>query len=59
MMVGMLGNDFFGGAVLADSTCGSASLTTHTGDVLTFKLDHDPEFVMSGVYEPCSSFEKW
>lgn len=52
-------NNFHGGAVLADASCGSASLTTHTGDVLIFKVDHDPEFTMSGVYDPCSSFEKW
>lgn len=51
--------DYFGGAVLADSTCGHASFTTHTGEVLSFKVDHDPEFVMSGVYEPCTLSEKW
>jgi hypothetical protein len=55
----MRDNDFFGGAVLADSTCGSASFTTHSGDVLTFKVDHDPEFTMSGLDEPCSSFDQW
>lgn len=51
--------DWFGGAVLADDTCGFASFTTHTGDVLTLKLDHDPELMMSGLHEPCSLSEKW
>lgn len=55
----MMNNDFFGGAVLADDSCGSASLTTRAGDVLSFKLDHDPEFTLSGLTEPCGSYDKW
>lgn len=48
-----------GGAVLADESCGSVSLCGRFGDVLTINLDHDPEFTMSGLYEPCGSFDKW
>lgn len=44
--------NFHGGAVLADSTCGSLSLYSASGDVLNIHLDHDPEFTMSGLYEP-------
>jgi hypothetical protein len=51
--------NFHGGAVLADASCGSVSLSSRSGDVLTINLDHDPEYTMSGVYEPCSSFEQW
>lgn len=51
--------EFFGGAVLADASCGVASLTTSAGDVLTFEVHDDPEFTMSGLTEPCSSFERW
>lgn len=50
---------YFGGAVLADASCGSVSLSNRFGDVLNINLDHDPEYTMSGVTEPCSSFEKW
>ena len=50
---------YFGGAVLADASCGSVSLSNRFGDVLTLNLDHDPEYVMSGVYDPCSLSEKW
>lgn len=54
-----LASEFSTGAVLADDSCGSASFTTLAGEVLTFKVDHDPEFMMSGLVEPCSSFEQW
>lgn len=50
---------YFGGAVLADESCGAVSFSTSAGGVLSFKLDHDPEYTMSGLHEPCSSFEKW
>lgn len=50
---------YFGGAVLADASCGSVSLSNRFGDVLTVNLDHDPEYVMSGVYDPCNLSEKW
>lgn len=48
-----------GGAVLADDTCGVVSLSTSSGGFLTFNLTDDPEFTMSGLYEPCSSFDQW
>lgn len=51
--------EFFGGAVLADSSCGRVSFTTSAGDVLSVNLDHDPEYTLSGLTEPCGSFEKW
>lgn len=51
--------NFHGGAVLADATCGSLSLCGDFGEVLTLNLDHDPEYTMSGLDEPCSSFDKW
>lgn len=61
----MIGFDFdgvsnnHGGAVLADSTCGSGSLTTSAGETISFKVEHDPEWAMSGLLEPCGSFDKW
>lgn len=51
--------NFHGGAVLADDTCGSVSLSTAAGEVLTINLNDDPEFTMSGLYEPCSSYDRW
>lgn len=51
--------NFHGGAVLADSSCGSVSFTGSTGSVFTVNVDHDPEYTMSGYDEPCSSFEQW
>jgi hypothetical protein len=51
--------NFHGGAVLADASCGSVSLSSRSGDVLTLNLDHDPEYTMSGLTEPCSLSEKW
>ncbi len=53
------GMDFFGGAVLADESCGRVSLSNRFGDVLTVNLDHDPELTLSGVTEPCGSFDRW
>lgn len=41
-----------GGAVLADGSCGSVSLYGDTGAVLTLNLTHDPEYTLSGLYEP-------
>lgn len=52
-------NEFFGGAVLADESCGSVSFCTASGATLSFKVSDDPEYTMSGVYEPCTSFEGW
>jgi hypothetical protein len=51
--------DYFGGAVLADSTCGIVTLSTASGATFTFKLNDDPEFVMSGLSEPCMLSERW
>lgn len=50
---------FFGGAVLADASCGSVSVCNHFGEVLTVNLEHDSEWTLSGLTEPCSSFDKW
>lgn len=52
-------NEFFGGAVLADDTCGSVTLYGDTGSVLRINVSDDPEYTMSGLVEPCSSFDKW
>lgn len=51
--------NYFGGAVLADDSCGSVTLSSSFGDVLTINVEYDPEFTMSGVYEPDSASEKW
>lgn len=51
--------NYFGGAVLADESCGSVTLSNRSGEVLTFNVEHDPEFTLSGVYEPDSLSEKW
>lgn len=51
--------NYHGGAVLADASCGHVSLCGEFGDVLNIKLDHDPEFTMSGLDEPCSSYDEW
>lgn len=65
MSVGFSLNDFnedygfHGGAVLVDSSCGSVSVCNRFGDVLTVNLDHDPEFTLSGLTEPCSRSDKW
>lgn len=50
---------YFGGAVLADESCGSVSLSNSAGEVFTVMVDNDPEFTMSGVYEPCELSEEW
>lgn len=51
--------NYFGGAVLADASCGSVTLSGSSGEVFTVKVDNDPEFTMSGVYEPCELSDKW
>lgn len=51
--------NFFGGAVLADASCGSVSICNRFGEVLTVNLDHDPEFTLSGLTAPCSLSEQW
>lgn len=42
---------------LADNTCGSVTLYGDSGSSFTFNLDHDPEYTLSGLYEPDMSFE--
>ena len=51
------GYNFHGGAVLADESCGSVSVSGRFGEVLKINLDHDPEFTMSGVYEPSGDYD--
>lgn len=51
--------NYFGGAVLADDSCGSVTFSDSSGEVYTVKVDNDPEFTMSGLVEPCSSFDQW
>lgn len=52
-------SDFFGGAVLADDTCGVVSLSTASGASYTFKVNDDPELMMSGLHEPCALSQRW
>lgn len=51
--------NYFGGAVLADESCGSVSFSTVGGEVLTINVYDDPEFTMSGLVEPDNLSEKW
>lgn len=44
-------------ADLTDATCGVVSFYNHVGESITLNLDHDPEYNMSGLVEPCGSFE--
>jgi len=46
-------------ADLVDASCGSVSFYNHVGESITLNLDHDPEYNMSGLVEPCGSFEQW
>ena len=57
----MSGMDFsyFGGAVLADESCGSVTFSGRSGEVYTVKVDNDPEFTMSGLVDTCELSEKW
>lgn len=50
-------NDYFGGAVLADSECGSVTLRMASGAIFSFNLDHDPEFTLSGLENDYSEFD--
>ena len=52
-----LDSNFHGGAVLADDTCGVVSLSNSAGDFMTFTVHDDPELTMSGLHEPCSSYD--
>lgn len=55
----VMADDYFGGAVLADNTLGSASFTDASGMTISFSVSDDPEYRMSGLEDPCSSFEQW
>lgn len=46
-------------ASLADNHCGLASLSFASGATITFFVNDDSEYMMSGLYEPDSSFERW
>lgn len=46
-------------ADLVDATCGVVSFYNHVGESITLNLDDDPEYFMSGLVEPCRSFEQW
>lgn len=50
---------FFGGAVLADRDCGSVSLRDASGSTFKVYVSDDPEYTLSGVYEPCMVSEGW
>jgi hypothetical protein len=49
----MINFDIGCSAILMDSTCGSVSFCNHAGELVTFNLDVDPEFILSGLEEPC------
>lgn len=53
------GSDYFGGAVLADRECGSVSLRDAAGSAFSVNVSNDPEYTLSGVYEPCMASERW
>lgn len=50
------GCEFYGGAVLADNTCGSVSLRDASGSDFKINVGDDPELTMSGLYEPDGAF---
>ncbi len=52
-------SSYFGGAVLADDTCGFVSLCDASGGVLKINVTDDPELMMSGLYEPCALSERY
>lgn len=49
-------SEFFGGAVLADRTCGSVSFRDASGSDIFVSLTDDPEYTMSGLYEPVERY---
>ena len=51
--------EFNGAASLADKHCGSASLSFASGATISFFVSDDSEYMMSGLYEPDSSFDRW
>lgn len=52
-------SSYFGGAVLADKECGSVSLRDAAGSVFRLHVGDDPEYTLSGLYEPDNRFERW
>lgn len=46
-------------ASLADNHCGSVTLYGGSGATFSINLSDDPEYMMSGLYEPDSSFDRW
>lgn len=42
---------------LADDTCGSVTFYGGSGEAFTINLGHDPEYTLSGLYEPDMSFD--
>lgn len=58
-MSGFVDFNYFGGAVLADESCGSVTFSGSSGEVYTVKVDNDPEFTMSGLQDTCELSEQW
>jgi hypothetical protein len=50
-------SNYHGGAVLADASCGSVTLYGAFGATLKVNVIDDPEYTMSGLYEPCGRSE--
>ncbi len=46
-------------ASLTDKHCGSVSLSFTSGATISFPVSDDSEYMMSGLYEPDSSFDQW
>ena len=51
--------EYFGGANLIDSHIGSVSFRDASGGDIKINVSNDPEYTMSGLYEPDSAFDKW
>ena len=47
------------GAQLADKHTGSVSFRDASGATFNLSVSDDPEYTMSGLYEPDSSFDRW
>lgn len=52
-------SNYFGGAVLADDSCGSVSLYSASGSVLKVHVSDDPEFMLSGFYAPYGALDDY
>lgn len=55
----LMDDNYFGGAVLADRSCGSVSFRDASGGDLRFDVGNDPEYTLSGVYEPEQRFNAY